>query len=174
MVEIKQEGVIIDMFVKKFRRKCDVRGCKNTMNVYLLSKRREFGNTVSVCRDCLEKALAQTDNYIEEKKVRREPQPLFPHPELNVTLSSVAEVEPEPEEVIVEAPTEDIDIVTEDTVTVARELDKLTDAEIRNLGMHRDDKGEQGEIGLPNITKTTTKPKKTTSNNNKKKPNKKK
>lgn len=104
------------MFIKKFRRKCDVRGCKNTMNVYLLSKRREFGNTVAVCRDCLEKALAQTDNYIEAKKVKREPQPLFPHPELNVTLSSVAEVEPEPEEVIEEAPTEDIDIVTEDTV----------------------------------------------------------
>ena len=116
VVEIKQEGVIIDMFIKKFRRKCDVRGCKNTMNVYLLSKRREFGNTVAVCRDCLEKALAQTDNYIEAKKVKREPQPLFPHPELNVTLSSVAEVEPEPEEVIEEAPTEDIDIVTEDTV----------------------------------------------------------
>ena len=173
MVVINQEGAIIDMFIKKFRRKCDVRGCKNTMNVYLLSKRREFGNTVAICRDCLEKALAQTDNYIEAKKVKREPQPLFPHPELNVTLSSVADTEPEPVEVIEEA-TEDVPIsVAEDTVTVARELDKLTDAELRNLGMHRDDKGEQGEIGLPNITKTTTKPK-TTSNNNKKKPNKKK
>lgn len=117
MVRIKQEGAIIDMFIKKFRRKCDVRGCKNTMNVFLLSKRREFGNTVAVCRDCLEKALAQTDSYIEVAKVKREPQPLFPHPELNVTLSSVAEVEPEPEEVIEEAPTEDNDdIVTEDTV----------------------------------------------------------
>lgn len=105
------------MFIKKFRRKCDVRGCKNTQNVFLLSKRREFGNTVAVCRDCLEKALAQTDNYIEVAKVKREPQPLFPHPELNVTLSSVAEIEPKPIEVIEEAPTEDNDdIVTEDTV----------------------------------------------------------
>jgi hypothetical protein len=117
VVKIKQEGAIIDMFIKKFKRKCDVRGCKNTMNVYLLSKRREFGNTVAVCRDCLEKALAQTDSYIEVAKVKREPQQLFPHPELNVTLSSVAEVEPEPVEVIEEAPTEDNDdIVTEDTV----------------------------------------------------------
>jgi hypothetical protein len=83
----------------------------------LLSKRREFGNTVAVCRDCLEKALAQTDSYIEVAKVKREPQPLFPHPELNVTLSSVAEIEPKPIEVIEEAPTEDNDdIVTEDTV----------------------------------------------------------
>ena len=136
------------MFVKKFRRKCDVRGCKNTMNVYLLSKRREFGNTVAICRDCLEKALAQTDNYIEEKKVKREPQPLFPHPELNVTLSSVAEVEPEPEEVIEEAPTEDIDIVTEDTVAE--------------------------EVVIESFREPKIEPKKTTSNNNKKKPNKKK
>ena len=105
------------MFIKKFRRKCDVRGCKNTMNVFLLSKRREFGNTVAVCRDCLEKALAQTDNYIEVAKVKREPQPLFPHPELNVTLSSVADVEPKPQEVI-DADAEDVDIsVAEDTVT---------------------------------------------------------
>lgn len=104
------------MFIKKFRRKCDVRGCKNTQNVFLLSKRREFGNTVAVCRDCLEKALAQTDNYIEVVKVKREPQPLFPHPELNVTLSSVAEIEPEPIEVIEEATEDNDDIVTEDTV----------------------------------------------------------
>ena len=137
------------MFVKKFKRKCDVRGCKNTMNVYLLSKRREFGNTVAVCRDCLEKALAQTDNYIEAKKVKREPQPLFPHPELNVTLSSVAEVEPEPKEVIVETtPTEDIDIVTEDTVAE--------------------------EVVIEGFAEPKIEPKKTTSNNHKKKPNKKK
>lgn len=116
MVRIKQEGAIIDMFIKKFKKKCDVRGCKNTQNVFLLSKRREFGNTVAVCKDCLEKALAQTDSYIEEKKVKKEPQPLFPHPELNVTLSSVAEIEPKPIEVIEEATEDNDEIVTEDTV----------------------------------------------------------
>ena len=151
-VEIKQEGAIIDMFIKKFKRKCDVRGCKNTMNVYLLSKRREFGNTVAVCRDCLEKALAQTDNYIEAKKVKREPQPLFPHPELNVTLSSVADVEPEPVEVIEEAPTEDIDIVTEDTVAEEVVVETV-----------------KPEVVLPSEA-----PKVTTKTTPKKKPNKKK
>lgn len=131
-----------------------------------------MGNTIAMCTDCLKETLRDIESYAEPTVVKKEVEPLFPHPELDVTLSSVADTEPEPVEVIEEA-TEDVPIsVAEDTVTVARELDKLTDAELRNLGMHRDDKGEQGEIGLPNITKTTTKPK--TTSNNKKKTNKKK
>ena len=110
------------MFVKKFKRKCSVRGCKNTDNVYLISKRREMGNTIGVCRDCLKEALSDTESYIEPVRVKKEPAPLFPHPELtikpDVTLSSVADIEePQPVEVIEEA-TEEIPIpVTEDTVT---------------------------------------------------------
>jgi hypothetical protein len=108
------------MFVKKFKRKCDVRGCKNTANVFLISKRREMGNTIGICTDCLKEAQSSIDGYIEEKKtVVKEEKPLFPHPELKVTLSSVAEKEPEPVEVI-EKVTEDIPIsVAEGTVTVA-------------------------------------------------------
>lgn len=131
-----------------------------------------MGNTIAMCTDCLKETLRDIESYAEPTVVKKEVEPLFPHPELDVTLSSVADTEPEPVEVIEEA-TEDVPIsVAEDTVTVARELDKLTDAELHNLGMHRDEKGEQGEIGLPNITKTTTKPKATS--NNKKKTNKKK
>lgn len=103
------------MFVKRFKRKCDVRGCKNTTNVYLVSKRREMGNTIAICTDCMKEIQKSVDGYIEEKKVVvREDKPLFPHPELEVTLSSVAE--PEPEEVIEEV-TED-NTVTEGTVTI--------------------------------------------------------
>ena len=95
------------MFVKRFKRKCDVRGCKNTANVFLISKRREMGNTIAICTDCLKEAQSSIDGYVEEKKVViREDRPLFPHPELKVTLSSVADVEPKPKEVIEE--TEDI------------------------------------------------------------------
>lgn len=86
------------MVIKKFRRKCDVRGCKNTANVYILSKYKDIGNSIAICTDCLNKAKA----LIDEKE--------------NVTLSSVTN--PEPEEVIVDKPTEDIDIVAEDTVAV--------------------------------------------------------
>ena len=112
------------MFVKRFKRKCDVRGCKNTANVFLISKRREMGNTIAICTDCLKEAQSSVDGYVEEKKVVvREDKPLFPHPELAVTLSSVAEPEPEPQEVI-EPETEEIqESVAEDTVTIKTETE---------------------------------------------------
>ena len=112
------------MFIKKFKRKCDVRGCKNTANVFLISKRREMGNTIAICTECLKEAQSSIDGYVEEKKtIVKEVKPLFPHPELDVTLSSVA-VEPEPVEVI-DAVAEDIQPVAEDTVTITEEP-KLT------------------------------------------------
>lgn len=110
------------MFIKKFKRKCDVRGCKNTANVFLVSKRREMGNTIAICTDCLKEIQSAVDGYVEEKKaIVKKDVPLFPHPELEVTLSSVAENEPKPVEVI-DAVTEENHIsVAEDTVTVAEE-----------------------------------------------------
>lgn len=105
------------MFIKKFKKKCGVRGCKNTSNVFLISQRREMGNTVAICRDCMKEALTSTDNYKEPEKVKREDKPLFPHPELEVALSSVAVGEPEPKEVI-EASTEGVSIsAAEDAAT---------------------------------------------------------
>lgn len=115
------------MFVKKFKRKCSVRGCKNTENVYVISKRREMSNTIALCRDCMKEALAVTENYVEQPKVKKEDRPLFPHPELKVTLSSVADEEPELNEVIVEESnvTEENPIsVAEDTVTLPKEEEK--------------------------------------------------
>lgn len=111
------------MFVKKFKKKCGVRGCKNVSDVFIISRRREMGNTVAMCRECMIDALKSTESYKEEVKVKSIPRPLFPHPELDnkeVTISSVADniEEPEPQEVI-EADTEDVPIsVTEDTVTM--------------------------------------------------------
>jgi hypothetical protein len=117
-IKINQEGVIIDMFVKKFKRKCDVRGCKNISDVFLISKRREMGNTIAICRDCMKEALSSTESYIEPTKVKKIQKPLFPHPELAVTLSSVAEKEPEPVEVIEEVAEETPMSVAEDSVTI--------------------------------------------------------
>lgn len=117
MVEINHERGIIDMFVKKFKRKCDVRGCKNTANVFLISKRREMGNTIAMCRDCMQEAITATKDYVEPVKVKKEVKHLFPHPELRVTISSVADKEPEPIEVIEEAAEERTKSVAEDTVT---------------------------------------------------------
>lgn len=106
------------MFVKKFKRKCDVRGCKNTADVFLISKRREMGNTIAMCRSCMKEALEATEHYTEPVKAKKEDRPLFPHPELEVTISSVADNEPKPTEVIAESTEEITETVTEDTVTI--------------------------------------------------------
>ena len=45
------------MYVKKIRRKCNVRGCKN-VDSYTISLNSELGNSVIICKSCLEKALA--------------------------------------------------------------------------------------------------------------------
>lgn len=108
------------MYVKKIKRICGVRGCKNT-DVFAISKSRDMGNSVIACRDCLKEALESIDNYVEPVKVKREQKPLFYHPELAVTVPSVADEEPKPQEVI-EDTTEDIPIpVAEDTVTIEEE-----------------------------------------------------
>ena len=45
------------MYVKRIKRKCGVRGCKNT-DSYAISKSREAGNSIIACKECLLEALA--------------------------------------------------------------------------------------------------------------------
>lgn len=45
------------MNVKKIRRVCDVRGCKNK-DTYTITRRSETGNSIIICEDCLKEALA--------------------------------------------------------------------------------------------------------------------
>ena len=108
------------MYVKRIKRICGVRGCKNT-DVFALSKSRDMGNSVIICKDCLKDALASIENYVEPEKVKTERKPLFYHPELEVTPSSVADIEPKPQEVI-ETVTEEMPIsVAEEAVTFPEE-----------------------------------------------------
>lgn len=44
------------MYVRQVKRKCNVRGCKNT-ECFAISQTREVGNTVIVCKSCLSSAL---------------------------------------------------------------------------------------------------------------------
>ena len=55
------------MFVKKVKRKCSVRGCKNT-ECFAISRTREIGNTVIICKSCLGNALASLDEVDPETK----------------------------------------------------------------------------------------------------------
>ena len=57
------------MYVKKLRRKCGVRGCKN-IDTYSVSLSREAGNTVIICKSCLGKALGAIDDVVEDKSAR--------------------------------------------------------------------------------------------------------
>lgn len=115
------------MNVKKIKRKCGVRGCKNIDNVFIISKTREMSNSLIMCTECMKSAFAETETYVEPPKVKKEVKSLFPHPELNVTLSSVADEEPEPEEVIEDIKTEDDILVAEDTVTIDEILNATPD-----------------------------------------------
>jgi hypothetical protein len=64
------------MYVKKIKRKCGVRGCKNTVS-YAISKSREMGNSIIACKECLLEALAVieeqnkpvTENFPEAEAV---------------------------------------------------------------------------------------------------------
>lgn len=62
------------MYVKKIKRKCGVRGCKNTES-YAISKSREMGNSIIACKECLEEALAIIE---EQNKPAKENFPEVP------------------------------------------------------------------------------------------------
>ena len=55
------------MFVKGVKRKCSVRGCKNT-DCFAISCTREVGNTVIICKSCLGKALGAIDDIDPKTK----------------------------------------------------------------------------------------------------------
>ena len=48
------------IYLRQVKRKCSVRGCKNT-DCYAVSRTREVGNTVIICKNCLGMALNAVD-----------------------------------------------------------------------------------------------------------------
>lgn len=85
------------MYVKKLKRRCEVRGCKNT-DTYAISLSREVGNTVIICKSCLGKALGAIDD------VKPEPEKKASHRAIPSLFFSHRPVEDVP--AAVEAPTE--------------------------------------------------------------------
>lgn len=55
--------------VKRVKRKCNVLGCRHT-DCYALTALGEYGNSVVICKDCLEKAL---DCINEREKAVQKP-----------------------------------------------------------------------------------------------------
>lgn len=87
------------MYVKRLKRKCSVRGCKNT-DTFAISLTREVGNTVIACKSCLEKALGAIDDLKTEPvapPVINEPPALFFSDILQCVQEQPGTQEPEPE-----------------------------------------------------------------------------
>lgn len=83
------------MKIKKIKKKCEVRGCKNT-DTYSLTNTNEFGNSVIICEECLKKAVkavAEYDPSAEKKTVSVPPPPLFFHGGIEKTVKNVEETE---------------------------------------------------------------------------------
>ena len=55
------------MFARQVKRKCSVRGCKNT-DCFAISRTREAGNTVIICKNCLGNALKAIDEIDPKTK----------------------------------------------------------------------------------------------------------
>lgn len=67
------------MNVRKVKRKCNVRGCKNT-DCFAIARTHEIGNGVIICRSCLQEGLAAVEEYNpcnKKEKRNRQPPPLF-------------------------------------------------------------------------------------------------
>lgn len=112
------------MYVKKMKRICDVKGCKNT-DTYSISLSREAGNSVIICKSCLGKALSAIDDvplepYSEAIRVAHEDAPSL---SLGGTKKRKAVVAKVSEEEIIETPAdaveqeapEEIEAETEDS-----------------------------------------------------------
>lgn len=61
------------MNIRKVRKKCMMRGCKNT-DTYAISKTREFGGVI-LCKDCLSSALNEIKVLENPKKKANETNP---------------------------------------------------------------------------------------------------
>ena len=55
------------MFARQVKRKCSVRGCKNT-DCVAISRTREVGNTIIICKSCLGDGLKAIDEINPKTK----------------------------------------------------------------------------------------------------------
>ncbi len=80
------------MYVKKLKRKCGVRGCKNT-DTYAISLRKEAGNSIIACKSCLAEALKEIRAIDKKQPVKKKtaeaPPSLFFHVNAEVSKEEV-------------------------------------------------------------------------------------
>lgn len=137
------------MFIKKIKRICSVKGCKNTQNVFIISKRREVGGSVAICTDCLKEAVKDTENYIEPAKVKMPIRPLFPRPGVKNDEVTTSNFDDFKEEVEINASTKpNQDDVSKIETTSAEEV--VTSAEQAEIDFNPEPKAP---VKKPNTAK---------------------
>ena len=69
------------MTFKYIKRKCGVRGCKN-IGSFVISRTRELGNSVVICKECLETGLDAVKDFkpVEKPKKSGAPELFFSAP----------------------------------------------------------------------------------------------
>ena len=93
-----------ELHIKKAQHKCGVRGCRNTVGVYAISRTREAGHTILMCMECAEMAA---EAIIKFRESYTEPKPIvYVSPFFN---AGVADITEEPDIVV----TNEVDMVEE-------------------------------------------------------------
>lgn len=90
------------IYLKKIKRKCMNRGCKN-IDTYAMSKTREMGNSIYMCRNCIEEAFNSVQAYTEPEKpiTNKVKKPLFFNSFLSKGEPTAIDIQPKLNEVIV-------------------------------------------------------------------------
>lgn len=87
------------MYIKRVKRKCSVRGCKNT-DCFAISRTHEIGNTIIICKDCLNDASASIEKIAPgettniPKRSNTPPPPLFFNGAINKIRTENTESKP--------------------------------------------------------------------------------
>ena len=62
------------MNVRKIKKKCMVKGCRN-VDTYTISKIRDYGNSVLICPECLQSALKAIKSGSSSGEPKQQPTP---------------------------------------------------------------------------------------------------
>lgn len=122
------------MFVRQVKRKCSVRGCKCT-DSFAISRTREIGNTVIICKSCLGKALGAIDEIdpstksnIPKAERTEAPALFFNAAALGIPTEPVLDDEPVLEQDLEqeqEAVSDDVDSIPDDVDSVPDDVDDV-------------------------------------------------
>lgn len=90
------------MYARKVRRKCDVRGCRN-IDCFAISKSREPGNSIIICKSCLIEGAEAVEKVGSETVLKKvtasEPPPLFfsdiLNPKKETAVDDVSDMSPD-------------------------------------------------------------------------------